>query len=271
MMKRNALISIIAAAILGLNGVAALAQSHVAKASASESRPRTVTRVGDKASADGRLNPADAITPSEEAAIQSQINSVYSTFYSSYRLGPGDILGIYIDRHPEDSLPRVTVSPVGQIYFPLLGNVSVVGRTLPQLQQYFSTAVAEFIREPRVTVALLESQSSKIGVLGDVRTPGVLPMGRPMRVLDAITAAGGILDTGSQKVSILRQYEDGRVQMLAVDVKKILKGKASPEENAYLRAGDTIIVHGNLFKKITKVSSLVGLTTLVTFLSGGAR
>jgi polysaccharide export outer membrane protein len=271
MMKRNALISIIAAAILGLNGVAALAQSHMAKSSASESRPRTVTTAGDKASADGRLNPADAITPSEEAAIQSHINSVYSTFYSSYRLGPGDILGIYIDRHPEDSLPRVTVSPVGQIYFPLLGNVPVVGRTLPQLQQYFSTAVAEFIREPRVTVALLESQSSKIGVLGDVRTPGVLPMGRPMRVLDAITAAGGILDTGSQKVSILRQYEDGRVQMLAVDVKRILKGKASPEENAYLRAGDTIIVHGNLFKKITKVSSLVGLTTLVTFLSGGAR
>jgi protein involved in polysaccharide export with SLBB domain len=90
-------------------------------------------------------------------------------------------------------------------------------------------------------------------------------------VLDAIAMTGGILDTGSQMVSILRQYEDGRVQMLTVDVKKILKGKAGPEENAYLRAGDTVIVHGNLFKKLGKISSVVGVTTLFTFLSRGGR
>jgi protein involved in polysaccharide export with SLBB domain len=122
-----------------------------------------------------------------------------------------------------------------------------------------------------VTLTLLEAHSAKIGVLGDVKSPGVKIMTRPMRVLDAITEAGGILETGSQNVSILRQYEDGRVQVLTSDVKKILKGKASPEENAYLRAGDTIIVHGNLFKKMTKISSVVGVTSLITFLSRGGR
>jgi hypothetical protein len=54
-------------------------------------------------------------------------------------------------------------------------------------------------------------------------------------------------------------------------VKKILKGKASPEENAYLHSGDTIIVHGNLFKKMGKISSVVGVTSLVTFLTRGGR
>ena len=218
------------------------------------------------------LNPAEDSSPSEDAAIQAQINSVYQSFFNSYRLGAGDAVAIYIDKHAEDSVPRAVVSPVGQIYYPLLGNVAVAGKTMSQLQDYFTSSVSEFIKDPRVTVALLEANSAKIGVLGDVHTPGVLVMARPMRVLDAITAAGGILDTGSaSKVSLLRQYEDGRVQMMAVNVKKILEGKAEAEENMYLRAGDTVIVHGNLFKKITKISSLVGITTFVTFLTRGGR
>jgi polysaccharide export outer membrane protein len=218
------------------------------------------------------LNSADDTSPSEDAAIQAQINSVYQGFFNSYRLGAGDAVAIYIDKHAEDSVPRAVVSPVGQIYYPLLGNVVVAGKTMSQLQDYFTSSVSEFIKDPRVTVSLLEANSAKVGVLGDVHTPGVLALARPMRVLDAITAAGGILDTGSaSKVSLLRQYEDGRVQMLAVNVKKILEGKAGAEENVYLRAGDTVIVHGNLFKKITKISSLVGVTTFISFLTRGGR
>src|SRR6185295_16253485 len=169
-------------------------------------RPRTVKK--QDATDTRQLNPAEPISSNEEAAIQAQINSVYQSFYNSYRLGPGDIIGIYIDKHPEDSVERVAVSPVGKVYFPLLGNVTVVGKTMPQIQEYFALAVAEYIREPRLTLSLLEAQSAKIGVLGDVKTPGVQVMTRPLRVLDAITQAGGIMDTGSQNVSILRQYED---------------------------------------------------------------
>jgi polysaccharide export outer membrane protein len=247
--------------------------------SSDEARPRSVKKHDDQKIAaptetanDTRaVNPTEPASPSEEAAIQAQINSVYQNFYSGYRLGPGDIVGIYIDKHPEDSVEKVAVSPVGRIYFPLLGSLVVVGKTVPQLQEYLTNAVAEFIREPRLTLVLLEAQSAKIGVLGDVKNPGLMVMTRPLRVLDAVTMAGGILDTGNQKVSVLRQYEDGRVQVLAADVKKILQGKANPEENLYLRAGDTVIVHGNLFKTLGKISSVVGVTSLVTFLSRGGR
>ncbi|MFP5263589.1 MAG: polysaccharide biosynthesis/export family protein [Blastocatellia bacterium] len=271
---------IISLAIIALVGVyvfapsiSAQTASNLAPAHVDESRPRAAGKNGDaRPAADARgLQTAEPVSASDEASIQAQIDSVYQNFYASYRLGPGDVLGIYIDKHPEDSVERVAVSPVGKIYFPLLGNVTVVGKTLPQLQEYFSSAVAEFIREPRVTLSLLEAQSAKIGILGDVKSPGLMIMTRPLRVLDAITQAGGILETGSQNVSVLRQYEDGRVQMLSVDVKRILKGKAGPEENAYLRSGDTIIVHGNLFKKVGKVTSMMGVTGFVTFLMRGGR
>jgi len=248
----------------------ACSQSPAAVARVSQT---TKVDSGRQRTADTRaINAAEDTSASEDAAIQAQINSVYQSFFNSYRLGAGDAVAIYIDKHAEDSVPRAVVSPVGQVYYPLLGNVSVAGKTMSQLQDYFTSSVSEFIKDPRVTVSLLEANSAKIGVLGDVHTPGVLVMARPMRVLDAITAAGGILDTGSaSKVSLLRQFEDGRVQMLEVNVKKILEGKAGAEENVYLRAGDTVIVHGNLFKKITKISSLVGVTTFITFLTRGGR
>lgn len=226
----------------------------------------------------GQKNPAPApnhveeTSPEDEVAIQSQISAVYQDFYHSYRLGPGDVIGIYVDKHPEDSVERVSVSPVGQVYYPLLGNITVVGKTLGQLQAYFTTAISEFIRDPRVNIALLEAHSNKIGILGDVREPGVKIMTRPLRVLDAITMAGGITDTGSSSdVSVLRQREDGRVQVMQINVKRILQGKAGSEENLALESGDTIVVHGNLFKKIGKVSSMLGITGFVSFLARGGR
>lgn len=266
------LMSLTLSALLMAYAASAKTRSQAESAGQAESRPRTVAQKAPDAIVDTRgLNPGEATTPAEEAAIQSQIDAIYRGFYASYRLGPGDVIGIYIDKHREDSVEKVAVSPVGRVYFPLLGDIPVAGKTLPQLQGYFTNAAAEFIREPRVTLALLEAQSAKIGVLGDVKTPGVMVMTRPLRVLDAITQAGGILDTGSSTVSILRQYEDGRVQVLKADVKKILKGKASPEENAYLRAGDTLIVHGNLIKTLMKVSNMVGIASFATFIARGAR
>lgn len=265
----SALLSMYAAGSI----VSAQTTSQAVSTNVDGSRPRTVHQKSyqgvplDKAT----LGPGEVASPADEAAIQSQINAIYRSFYNSYRLGPGDIVAIYIDKHPEDSVQKVTVSPVGRIYFPLMGDITVAGRTLPQLQEHLTNGAAEFIKEPRLTLALLEAQSAKVGVLGDVKTPGLMVMTRPLRVLDAITLAGGILDTGSASVSILRQFEDGRVQLLRADVKKILKGKANPEENAFLRPGDTVVVHGNLFKTVTKLSSVVGVTSLVTFLSRGGR
>jgi polysaccharide export outer membrane protein len=276
----NAFLTVIAALALSAQSVAALAaggvpQSATQVVGASFEGDRSATgKDKDKkqtgsAQAAERLSPSEVLDPAEESAVQSQINSVYQNFYNAYRLGPGDVIGIYIEKHPEDSLDKATVSPVGRIYFPLLGDIPVVGKTLPQLQDSFNAAVAEYIKDPRVTLALLEAHSSKIGVLGDVRAPGMIMMTRPTRLLDAITIAGGITDTGSSRVSILRQYEDGRVQVLRADVKKILKGKANPEENLYLRSGDTVIVHGNMFKTVGKITSFVGLASFVSFMARG--
>ncbi|HEY6331007.1 MAG TPA: polysaccharide biosynthesis/export family protein [Blastocatellia bacterium] len=242
----------------------------IAWLSCGQTRAQAASRVqSQQAVNDNTGRAASEDSAPDDAAVRAQISSIYRSFYDSYRLGTGDAIAVHVDKHPDDSVERVVVSPGGQIYYGLMGNVQVAGKTMPELQEYFSTSISEYIRDPRVTLTLLEANSAKVGVLGDVRVPGIVILSHPMRVLDAITAVGGITDTGSKDVSILRQYPDGRVQTIKVNMKRVLAGKAGPEENVFLNAGDTIVVHGNLIKKIQTVSSMMGIASFFVFLSQG--
>jgi hypothetical protein len=50
-------------------------------------------------------------------------------------------------------------------------------------------------------------------------------------------------------------------------VKRILEGKAKPEENIAIHAGDLVIVHGNTLSKISKITSLAGFGGFLSFIS----
>jgi polysaccharide export outer membrane protein len=227
-----------------------------------------ISLLGVRAEAAQQAAQAD----SEESLVQAQISRAYRDFRDSYRLGPGDVIAVRIDRHPEDSLDRAVVSPFGDIYHPLLGNVPVAGKTLSQLEERLAMSLSEYIREPRVVLSLLEANSAKVGVLGQVKEPGVKVMARPMRVLDAIALAGGLTDSGnSSSVAVLRQSEDGQIKLLRFNLKRILEGKAGPEENFQVRAGDVILVHDNKLKKLSAISDLLGIGSFIGFLLRGSR
>ena len=198
---------------------------------------------------------------------------IYQEFYDTYRLGPADEIAIRVTGQPDYTLERVKVSPTGSVYHPLLGDLEVAGMTIPQLIERLTKDLSEYLINPKVSVALIEANSAKIGVLGDVMRPGILVMNKPMSVLEAITASGGIADTGDKSgVIVLRALRDGRAQTLKVNVKRILEGKAGVEENIPLQAGDTVIVNGNTKKKVAYILSLAGFRSFLSFISmGGGR
>ena len=194
---------------------------------------------------------------------------IYREFYDTYRLGPADEIAIRVTAQPDYTIERVKVSPTGSVYHPLLGDVQVAGMTVPRLTKRLTGELSEYLINPKVSVALLEANSAKVGVLGDVIHPGILIMNKPMNVLDAITASGGVADTGDKSgVIVLRQLRDGRAQTFKVNVKRILEGKAGPEENVGLQAGDTVIVNGNTKKKMAYILSLAGFGSFVSFIGG---
>jgi polysaccharide biosynthesis/export protein len=194
---------------------------------------------------------------------------VYRDFYETYRLGPDDELAVRVLGQPDYSLEKAKISPVGRLYHPLLGDVEVAGLTVDKLTEKLTLDLSQFIINPKVSVSLLQANSAKIGVIGDVTHPGIIVMTRPMTVLDALSATGGVSDFGSKSdVTVLRQSGYDRPQMVKVNVKRILQGKADAEENIPLQAGDTIIVHGNTRKKISQITSLMGFGHFLAFLAG---
>jgi polysaccharide biosynthesis/export protein len=211
----------------------------------------------------------DATIGTEESKAYEML---YESFHRTYRLGPGDELAVRVRLQPDYSIEKTKVSPDGRLFHPLTGDLAVGGLTVDQLTKRLTQDLAKYIRNPEVSVHLLEAKSAKVGVLGEVGRPGILIMSEPMTVLDAITQSGGFARTGkSNKVTLVRQARTGRMQLLSVNIKRILAGQADVEENLPLQPGDTVIVHGNFLKKLEYVTASLGFTQFLAFLTLARR
>ncbi|MGE0126877.1 MAG: polysaccharide biosynthesis/export family protein [Blastocatellales bacterium] len=197
-------------------------------------------------------------------------DKIYRRFNETYRLGSGDEISIRIKGQPDYSVEKTKVSPAGSVYHVLLGEINVAGMTINQVTERLTNDLNEYLKNPQVSVQLVEAVSAKIGVLGEVVHPGIIVMSRPMSLLDVISEAGGFADTGSKSsVEVLRQQSNGSRTSLRVDVKKILEGKARPDDNIQMRAGDLVVVHGNKKKTLATLSTIAGFGSFVAFLARG--
>ena len=158
-----------------------------------------------------------------------------------YIIGPSDVLDINVWRDPELT-KKVTVRPDGRITVPLIGEMQVSGLTAMNVQLLITQRLSEFISKPIVTVTVEDVKSRTYVVVGKIVHPGSFELGKPTTVLEAIAIAGGLMDFAkSSKIYILTHTEDGTQIRLPFDYKKVLTQRA-PDENVYLKSGDTIVV-----------------------------
>ncbi len=160
---------------------------------------------------------------------------------AEYRIGVNDILRISVWREPELTLDSVTVRPDGQISVPLLDDVPVAGKTPQELKGEIATRLGEFVREPAVTVVVLESRSRIIYVQGEVARKGAIPLTPGMRVSDALALAGGLgpfADAG--EIRVLRE-NGSRYAEFEFDYNDFIDGEGL-EQNILLEPGDRIVV-----------------------------
>jgi protein involved in polysaccharide export with SLBB domain len=215
-----------------------------------------------------RLEPDDTrITPSdvpqdtqanrhEQLSEESAIISSYNNFFSSYRLGPEDVISVSVFNQDRYSRAGIIIPPSGRIALALIpGGVFVNGKTVEQVSELIKKQYDEYIIDPQVTVSLDKAASYRYSVIGDVGQPGIRLMSHRMTVTEALSEAGGVLQTGDKsKVVVLRRQPDGNLSPIAVNVSAIYKGKAP--DNTYLVPGDQILVPGNKFKTFQKFMSL---------------
>jgi polysaccharide export outer membrane protein len=159
----------------------------------------------------------------------------------TYVIGHGDILRVSVWKNPELSVESVPVRPDGKISVPLLNDIQAAGLTPEELKELVTRSLAEFVQNPDVTVVVTQVNSKRVHILGQVARSGAVPLTQDMRVLDAISAAGGFTPFADKgDVKIIRRSGGGEVTY-RFDYDAYLKGRA-PEANLLLLPGDTIVV-----------------------------
>ncbi len=122
------------------------------------------------------------------------------------RIGPGDLIGVEVFDVPE--LTReARVSDSGFISMPLVGvPIQVNGLTTAEAEEKISEIlqVKGLVTHPEVMVSVREEKSQPITVVGEVRNPQVIQAVRSMRLLEVLSAAGGISENAGNVVLITR-------------------------------------------------------------------
>lgn len=158
-----------------------------------------------------------------------------------YRIGAGDVLGIYVWKNPDLSLKDVPVRPDGRISVPLLGDIKAEGLTPDDLKQVISRELDEYVSHADVTVVVLQILSKRAFVIGEVPRPGPVPLSIDMRVLDALSIAGGFGPFANKSdIRIIRKVKGGEVTY-HFNYNAYVKGKADGT-NIVLQPGDTVVV-----------------------------
>jgi polysaccharide export outer membrane protein len=131
---------------------------------------------------------------------------------STYRLSPYDVIDISV-YNEEDLHTRAKLGSDGTVLLPLIGSVSLDGKTVAEANDLIQKRYAEgFVKDPHVLVTVLEYRKSTFSILGQVMRPGIyeIPEGTHMSIVDAILLAGGFTRTAAQN---------------GVKVKRMVKGK----------------------------------------------
>jgi polysaccharide export outer membrane protein len=168
---------------------------------------------------------------------ESQGNAVVDI--QSYVIGPEDVLYIHVWK--EDALSKtLPVRMDGNISLPLIHQIKAAGLTPPQLEEAIVRRLREFYENPIVSVTVMEANSFKVYVSGQVKTPGVYRLRSETTILQIIPMAGGFTDWAKQTKILVIRKENGKESRITVNYKKAMKG--NPGSNLILRRGDTVIV-----------------------------
>lgn len=166
-----------------------------------------------------------------------------------YVLGPGDVLELGVLGR-EETKSRVQVQVDGTVELPLIGNIVAANKTVLQLREDVRAKLKSggYFTNPAVNVSVVTYASRYVVVLGEVGSPGIVPIDRAYRISEILARVGGAKDSGADTLTITRQ--SGEEIKLSLKNIAIGSGEADPLVNAgdkiFLPAAPIFYVYGQV-------------------------
>lgn len=140
-----------------------------------------------------------------------------------------------------------TVDEQGTIEFPVLGKISVMGKTRKEVAEYIQDRLIarELVSDPIVTV---EYVNMGVNVLGEVNSAGHIDISKDhFTIIDALSKAGDLTINGNRENILVTRQVDGETKVYRVDMTNMQSVYNSPAY--YLQQNDVVYVSPNKKRK----------------------
>jgi polysaccharide export outer membrane protein len=161
---------------------------------------------------------------------------------AEYKLGAGDVVRVVVYQNPDLTL-ETRVSETGVISYPLLGNVRIGGLGVSAAEKLIADGLknGNFVKQPQVTIILMQVKGNQASVLGQVNRPGRYPIETTdMRMTDLLANAGGVATTGGDQL-VLTGTRGGKPYRLEIDLPTVFGPSGD-----HGRANDVLIQNGDV-------------------------
>lgn len=147
-----------------------------------------------------------------------------------------------------------TVSPQGDINFPVIGKIHIEGMQRAEVASFIETELQkrDLVKDPVVTV---EFANTGLSIIGEVARPGRYEFNQDrINILDALAMAGDLTTLGMREnVTVMREDGNGKTHAYHIDLTDLNGIAQSPVY--YLQQNDVIYVEPNDKKKRETTSS----------------
>ena len=155
-----------------------------------------------------------------------------------YRLGPGDTVEVVIAGRLDVARQVLVVTPEGNLHLPPMGTIPIAGLTVSDARKALVQRAQPLFKFFDLTFTVLIARAFEVTVSGEVERPGTYAVTATDRLVQVITAAGGITPRGSlRKVALLRA---GTAERTADLLRFALRGDLS--QNPYMSEGLAVYV-----------------------------
>lgn len=184
--------------------------------------------------------PLDPIVPSGQAGYDAVAVDPAQSLPERYALLPGDKITVRVYEEPELTVEEILLDNAGVVSLPLIGDIRAAGQTATELARSIEAAyAADYLRDPRVSVLVLQGRTRTIAVEGEVKQPGVFPFAEGQTLLSALAMAQSPTETAKlDEVMIFRtaggQHTAGRFDL------RDIRGGRTPD--VALLPGDVVVV-----------------------------
>ncbi|MBK8040798.1 MAG: polysaccharide biosynthesis/export family protein [Verrucomicrobiaceae bacterium] len=214
----------------------------------------TSVQKGPRFDARGDSAAAVAAPNFESAAVKDPIDPQWlQKPTKAYTLGPGDKIELEI-LGETGTRTETFVTPDSKVYFDLLPGIDVAGKTTQQLQIELEAGLTKYYKQPQVAVTLREAVSQRVWVLGRLNAPGIYSIKQPMRVLDAVSQAGGLFTsrftgTTEELADLKHSFMIRNGRTLPVDFEKLIR-EGDMAQNIYLEPNDYLYLPSSLTNEV---------------------